>query len=96
MVCNDHTPGSNYHKMGLGHGVPGTILQMRRGCGPGKYAVAKGMAPALGRDHAKLLPRHLSHLAGLEPVVYDLTFEYDLSRVPRDFGNTQMRIDHSN
>ncbi|KAI8154287.1 Chitotriosidase-1 [Colletotrichum sp. SAR 10_70] len=69
MVCNDHTPGSNYHKMGLGHSVPGTILQMRRGCGPGKYAVSKGMAPALGRDHAKLLPRHLSHLAGLEPVV---------------------------
>ncbi|CAI0650579.1 unnamed protein product [Colletotrichum noveboracense] len=96
MVCNDHTPDSNCHKIGLGHGVPGTILQMPRGCGPGKYAVAKSMAPAPGKDHAKLLPRHLSHLAGLEPVVYDLTFDYDFSRVPRDLGNTQMRIDYSN
>ncbi|EQB54270.1 hypothetical protein CGLO_05919 [Colletotrichum gloeosporioides Cg-14] len=89
MVCNDHTPDSDCHKIGLGHGVPGTILQMPRGCGPGKYAVAKSMAPAPGRDHAKLLPRHLSHLAGLEPVVYDLTFDYDFSRVPRDLGNTR-------
>ena len=96
MVCNDHTPDSNCHKIGLGHGVPGTILQMPKGCGPGKYAVAKSMAPAPGSDHTKLLPRHLSHLAGLEPVVYDLTFDYDFHRVPRDLGNTQMRIDYSN
>ncbi|KAJ3960208.1 hypothetical protein N0V92_003185 [Colletotrichum tropicale] len=96
MVCNDHTQDSDCHKIGLGHGVPGTILQMPRGCGPGKYAVAKSMAPAPGRDHAKLLPRHLSHLAGLEPVVYDLTFDYDFSRVLRGLDNTQMRIDYSN
>ncbi|GKT49647.1 chitotriosidase-1 [Colletotrichum spaethianum] len=96
MVCNDHTPDSNCHKIGLGHGVPGTILQMPKGCGPGKYAVAKSMAPAPGSGHAKLLPRHLSHLAALEPIVYDLTFDYDFHRVPRDLGNTQMRIDYSN
>ncbi|KAH7160985.1 hypothetical protein EDB81DRAFT_924239, partial [Dactylonectria macrodidyma] len=95
-VCNDHTPDSNCHKIGLGHGVPGTILQMPKGCGPGKYAVAKSMAPAPGSDHTKLLPRHLSHLAGLQPVVYALTFDYDFHRVPRDLGNTQMRIDYSN
>jgi chitinase len=96
MVCNDYTPDSNCHKIGLGHGVPGTILQMPNGCGPGKYAVAKSMTPAPGKDHKKLLPRHLSHLAGLEPVVYELTFDYDFHRVPRDLGNTQMRIDFSN
>ncbi|RYP60671.1 hypothetical protein DL771_010425 [Monosporascus sp. 5C6A] len=96
MVCNDHTPDSNCHKIGLGHGVPGTILQMPKGCGPGKYAVAKSMAPAPGSDHTKLLPRHLSHLADLQPVVYELTFDYDFHRVPRDLGNTQMRIDYSN
>ncbi|KAF0317756.1 glycosyl hydrolases family 18 protein, partial [Colletotrichum asianum] len=77
--CHDSI-SEGEHTIGLGHGVPGTILQMPRGCGPGKYAVAKSMAPALGRDHAKLLPRHLSYLAGLEPVVYDLTFDYDFSR----------------
>ncbi|KAK2597436.1 hypothetical protein QQS21_005984 [Conoideocrella luteorostrata] len=96
MVCNDFTADSNCHKIGLGHGVPGTILQMPNGCGPGKYAVAKSMTPAPGKDHSKLLPRHLSHLAGLEPVVYKLTFDYDFSRVPRDLGDTQMRIDYSN
>ncbi|EUC34079.1 glycoside hydrolase family 18 protein [Bipolaris zeicola 26-R-13] len=98
MVCNDHTSNSNCHKIGLGHGVPGTILQMPKGCGPGKYAVAKSMTPAPGStsDHVKLLPRHLSHLASLEPVVYELTFDYDFHRVPRDMGNTQMRIDYSN
>jgi chitinase len=96
MVCNDHTADSNCHKIGLGHGVPGTILQMPKGCGPGKYAVAKSMVPAPGKDHTKLLPRHLSHLADLQPVVYELTFDYDFHRVPRDLGNTQMRIDFSN
>ncbi|KDN71453.1 putative oviduct-specific glycoprotein [Colletotrichum sublineola] len=96
MVCNDYTPDSNCHKIGLGHGVPGTILQMPKGCGPGKYAVAKSMTPAPGRDHARLLPRHLSHLAALEPVVYHLTFDYEFERVPRDLGSTQMRIDFSN
>ncbi|RYP22768.1 hypothetical protein DL765_001477 [Monosporascus sp. GIB2] len=96
MVCNDHTPDSNCHKIGLGHGVPGTILQMPKGCGPGKYAVAKSMAPAPGSNHTKLLPRHLSHLADLQPVVYELAFDYDFHRVPRDLGNTQMRIDYSN
>ncbi|WDK22883.1 hypothetical protein CGRA01v4_14174 [Colletotrichum graminicola] len=73
-----------------------TVRMMPKGCGPGKYAVAKSMTPAPGKDHAKLLPRHLSHLASLEPVVYELTFDYDFHRVPRDLGNTQMRIDYSN
>ncbi|KAH7305460.1 oviduct-specific glycoprotein [Stachybotrys elegans] len=95
MVCTDFTEESNCHKIGLGHGVPGTILQMPRGCGPGKYAVAKEMVPADG-DHATLLPRHLAHLVPLKPVVYSLTFDYDFHRVPRDLGSTQMRIDFSN
>ncbi|KXJ87068.1 oviduct-specific glyco protein, partial [Microdochium bolleyi] len=96
MVCTDYTADSNCGKIGLGHGVPGTILQMPKGCGPGKYAVAKTMVPSPGDDHTNLLPRHLSNLAPLKPVVYDLTFDYDFHRVPRDLGNTQMRIDYSN
>ncbi|KAI8173809.1 Chitotriosidase-1 [Colletotrichum sp. SAR 10_75] len=95
IVCNDHTPDSNYHKISLSHSVPGTILQMPRGCSPGKYAVAKSMAPAPSKDHAKLLPHHLSHLAGLKPVVYNLTFNYNFSRMPRNLSNTQMRIDYN-
>ncbi|KAF6798138.1 glycosyl hydrolases family 18 protein [Colletotrichum sojae] len=35
MVCADFSDDSNCHKIGLGHGVPGTILQMPAGCGPG-------------------------------------------------------------
>ena len=43
------------------------------------------------------LPHHLQNqkrqsLGG----VYDLTFDYDFARVPRDAGDTQMRIDFSN
>ncbi|KAJ1326789.1 chitinase [Microdochium nivale] len=96
MVCTDFTADSTCSKISLGHGVPGTILQMPQGCGPGKYAVAKTMTPAPGKDHAHLLPRHLAHLSSLKPVVYELTFDYDFHRVPRDLGDTQMRIDFSN
>ncbi|EAS33737.3 chitinase 5 [Coccidioides immitis RS] len=91
MVCTDFSETSNCYKIGLGHGVPGTILQMPKGCGPGKYAVAKSMEPA----KRQMVPRHLAHL-GSRGVVYDLTFDYDFSRVPRDLGNTQMRVDFSN
>lgn len=92
MFCTDVSEDSNCHKIGLGHGVPGTILQMPRGCGPGKYAVAKDMKMAKGQ----IVPRGLSEGLGHTPVVYDLTFDYDFERVPRDLGNTQLRIDYSN
>ncbi|KAI0897338.1 glycosyl hydrolases family 18-domain-containing protein [Annulohypoxylon nitens] len=91
MVCTDVSETSNCHKIGLGHGAPGTILQMPSGCGPGKYAVAKEMKVS---KH-QILPRSLTHLAH-KPVIYDLTFDYDFTRVPRDLGNTQLRIDYSN
>ncbi|KAK7732719.1 hypothetical protein SLS63_004974 [Diaporthe eres] len=92
MVCTDVSDDSNCHRIGLGHGVPGTIIQMPKGCGPGKYAVAKDMVPS----KSNILPRHLAHLANRTPVVYDLTFDYDFARVPRDLGDTQMRVDFSN
>ncbi|GME35753.1 Chitin-binding type 1 protein [Neofusicoccum parvum] len=91
MVCTDFSESSNCRNIGLGEGVPGTILQMPKGCGPGKYAVAKSMEPS----RHTLLPRHLSHL-GERAVVYDLTFDYNFQRVPRSMGDTQMRIDFSN
>ncbi|KAJ2985874.1 hypothetical protein NUW58_g5301 [Xylaria curta] len=91
MICTDISENSNCFKIGLGHGVPGTILQMPQGCGPGKYAVAKEMKMARNQ----ILPRHLPDL-GHKPIVYDLTFDYDFTRVPRDLGNTQLRIDYSN
>jgi chitinase len=70
MICTDTSESSNCYKLGLGHGVPGTILQMPPGCGPGKYAVAKSMAPSNNQD----IPPHL-HKRGRKPVVYDLTFD---------------------
>jgi len=43
------------------------------------------------------LPAHLSKRnLGPDPVVFDLTFDYDFRRVPRDVGETQMRLDFSN
>ena len=94
MACTDVSENSNCHKIGLGHGVPGTILQMPSGCGPGKYAVAKEMKVA---EH-QILPREFAGVGNLghKPVMYDLTFDYDFHRVPRDLGNTQLRIDYSN
>ncbi|CAG8971988.1 hypothetical protein HYALB_00003326 [Hymenoscyphus albidus] len=90
MVCTDTSETSNCYKIGLGHGAPGTILQMPPGCGPGRYAVAKSMKPSKIPASAHLRKR-LSM-----PATYDLTFDYDFTRVPRDLGDTQMRIDFSN
>ncbi|GME43871.1 Glycosyl hydrolases family 18 [Neofusicoccum parvum] len=92
MVCTDYSEDSNCHKIHLGHGVPGTIVEMPEGCGPGKYAVAKNMTVSSNQE----LPNHLHKrdLVGRE--VYDLTFDYDFTRVPRDLGESLMRIDFSN
>ena len=92
MYCTDISDSSNCGKISLGHGVPGTILQMPPGCGPGKYAVAKSFSLA---DSQVLPPLHKRSYA-FTPVIYDLTFDYDFRRVPRDLGDTQMRIDFSN
>ncbi|ENH99491.1 glycoside hydrolase family 18 protein [Bipolaris maydis ATCC 48331] len=101
QISLDKRDGSNWDVFDCNDSISEgehTVRMMPKGCGPGKYAVAKSMTPAPGStsDHVKLLPRHLSHLASLEPVVYELTFDYDFHRVPRDMGNTQMRIDYSN
>ncbi|GAW17905.1 hypothetical protein ANO14919_073740 [Xylariales sp. No.14919] len=93
MMCTDLSTTSNCNKIHLGHGAPGTIVEMPKGCGPGKYAVVKDMQPSANKE----LPHHLLK-RGVEVVdtIYDLTFDYDFRRVPRDLGNTQMRIDFSN
>ncbi|KAI0523939.1 glycosyl hydrolases family 18-domain-containing protein [Xylaria bambusicola] len=93
MMCTDLSETSNCNKIHLGHGAPGTIVEMPEGCGPGKYAVVKEMKPSVNTK----LPDHLVK-RGVEVVntIYDLTFDYDFRRVPRDLGNTQMRIDFSN
>lgn len=97
MVCTDDSADSNCHKIGLGSGVPGTILELPKDCGPMRYAVAKDMRPAASQD----IPHHIVKRSGLSAskkhVVYDLTFDYDFARVPRDTGEeTQVRIDYSN
>ena len=93
MVCTDTSESSNCHKIHLGYGAPGTILEMPDGCGPGKYAVAKSMP--ISRNQS--LPAHLRKRGlALNATVYDLIFDYDFRRVPRDLGETQMRLDFSN
>ena len=46
MLCTDDSHNSNCNKIYLGKGVPGTILEMPEGCGPGKYAVAVDLQPS--------------------------------------------------
>ena len=92
MFCTDVSKNSNCHKISLGHGVPGTILELPKGCGPSKYAVAKSMMLSDVELPTHLAKRH----QGANPVVYDLKFDFDWRRVPRDLGDTQMRVDFSN
>lgn len=93
MFCNDDSDQSNCGKIYLGHGVPGTILEMPNGCGPGTYAVAVDLV----RSRNQTIPGHIKkRTAKPDPVVYDLTFDYDFRRVPRDLGETQFRLDFSN
>ncbi|KAL2811216.1 hypothetical protein BDW59DRAFT_179287 [Aspergillus cavernicola] len=92
MICTDPSSGSKCNHINRGHGVPGTILQMPNRCGPGRYAVAKSFAVSQNQS----IPGHLykRDLGGAS--VYDLTFDYNFQRVPRDFGDAQMRVDFSN
>jgi chitinase len=93
MLCTDDSHSSNCDKIHLGKGVPGTILEMPEGCGPGKYAVAVQLETSENQD----LPQHLRKRdLPSSPIVYDLKFDYDFARVPRDLGTTQMRIDFAN
>ncbi|GKT56242.1 hypothetical protein ColTof3_03581 [Colletotrichum tofieldiae] len=94
MVCTDSSERSNCGDVYKGHGVEGTILEMpqNQGCGPGKYAVAKSLEPAGNQT----LPRHLVKRNSLHATIYDLKFDYNFTRVPRDFGPTQLRVDFSN
>jgi len=94
MICMDMSKESNCDKIYLGHGVPGTIVELPPGCGPSKYAVAKSLEVAKNQT----LPSHLSKrdFGGEKPVVYDFTFDFEWRRVPRDLGDTQMRVDFSN
>ncbi|KAI9150010.1 Chitotriosidase-1 [Paramyrothecium foliicola] len=95
MICTDVSENSTCSDIHKGNGVPGTIIQMPQGqgCGPGKYAVATSLEISKNQT----LPRHLSKRNfGHTPTVYDLTFDYDFTLVPREFGDTQMRIDFSN
>lgn len=93
MICTDISEESNCNHIRMELGCPGTILHMPKGCGPGKYAVAVDMV--VGED--KTLPRNITkRKVHHSPIVYDLTFDYDFSRVPREFGETQLRVDFSN
>lgn len=92
MICTDGSPNSKCDDIHLGYGAPGTILSMPNGCGPGRYAVAKSMEISNNQS----LPHHLRKRDFGGARVYDLTFDYDFARVPRAFGDSQMRLDFSN
>ena len=91
ILCTDESDNSRCNDIHKGYGAAGTIVEMPMGCGPGKYAVVKSM------DHSKnqSLPHHLRK-RNVQGTVYDLTFDYNFKRVPRAFGDSQMRIDMSN
>ncbi|KAL4962433.1 glycosyl hydrolases family 18-domain-containing protein [Aspergillus stella-maris] len=92
MICTDTRNDNNCDHIHRGYGVPGTILQMPERCGAGRYAVAKSFEESTDQN----LPGYLNKRDLQGRSIYDLTFDYDFKRVPRDFGDAQMRIDFSN
>lgn len=102
MLCTDQSEDSNCHKIGSGHGVPSTILEMPQGqaYGLARYAVVKSMIPA--EDQHLELPGHLHELVkresilGRKSVIYDLTFDYEWRRILSDLGDSQVRVNYSN
>lgn len=92
VVCTEISENTLCDKIHLGKGVPGTILQMPDSCGPGRYAVAKDFNLSANQS----LPGHLFRRDLGSSQVYDLSYDYNFHRVPRDYGDSQMRIDFSN
>ena len=93
MFCTDISENGDCDKIHLGHGVPGTILEMPEGCSSFRYVVAKSLV----RSADQSLPKHLEKRTyGHKPEIFDLTFDFNWQRVPRDLGDTQMRVDYSN
>ncbi|KAJ6052520.1 glycosyl hydrolases family 18-domain-containing protein [Penicillium canescens] len=92
LICTDDSETSLCHKIHLGHGVPGTILQMPDSCGPGRYAVAKSFSVSDNQE----LPENLAKRDLGSSQVYDLTYDYNFRRVPRSYGDSKMRLDFSN
>lgn len=97
MICTDMSKESNCDKIYLGHGVPGTIVELPKGCGPSKYAVAKSLEVAKNQSlPLRLAKRYPGGEGNVKPLVYDFTFDFEWARVPRDLGDTQVRVDYSN
>ncbi|KXH59987.1 glycosyl hydrolase family 18 [Colletotrichum salicis] len=98
IICTDDSNDSNCDHIFRGLGAKGTIIQMPQGqgCGPGKYAVVKRLEIASNQTLPKHLVKRKYGSLDKPGAVYDLTFDYDFTRVPRDFGDTQLRVDFSN
>jgi chitinase len=92
MFCADISSDSNCYKIRLGHGPVATIVELPDRRGPGKYGVVKSMSISQNQT----VPRHLVKRAPRGHTVYDLTFDYDFQRLPRDLGDTQLRVDFAN
>ncbi|OHW96641.1 glycosyl hydrolases family 18 protein [Colletotrichum incanum] len=98
MIYTNDSDESNCDNIFKGLGAEGTIIQMPQGqgCGPGKYAVVKSLEVAGNQTLPKRLVKRKYGSLSEPAVIYDLTFDYDFTRVPRDFGDTQLRVDFSN
>lgn len=78
-VCTDTSSESNCHEIFEG-GVSYTVVEMPNGCGAGHYAMAVSLK--LSANYTTL-PHHLEKRAGVDPRIYDFTFDYDFTAVNR-------------
>lgn len=92
-VCIDESDEANCGIIWKGRGVAETVIELPPGCGAGRYAMAVGLEPAANQT----LPSHLDEYGLKNPVVYDLTFDYDFTPLQRrGDSNVLLRIDYSN
>ncbi|KAH6671469.1 hypothetical protein B0J14DRAFT_565139 [Halenospora varia] len=91
-VCADTSVLSNCHAI-FEDSVEATVVEMPENCGPGRYAMAVSLHCSM--NHTQL-PKRLQKRSGIDPLIYDFTFDYDFTVVnKRASSNVLMRIDYS-
>lgn len=87
-VCADTSSQSNCHDI-YQEGVAYTVVEMPDGCGPGSYA----MAVSLERStNITKLPHHLEKRSGVDPRIYDFTFDYDFTAVNKRASTSKWTV----
>ena len=90
-ICMDDSAESNCDAVHQG-GAEGTIIKLPEGCGYATYGVVHDIRPAA--DNVTI-SRDLLKRAPANPVVHEMRFSYDFSRVKRGTSEVYIRTDYA-